>query len=206
MSKRTRDAAHAADDGEPTPGSVRPGGRTERVRQAVASAALALLRRGQIELSPALVAEEAGVGRSTVHRRWPTRAHLLREAHELHTANLRVPDTGSFESDIRQLARRLARFFSNPTEIALSSAMAAHTDPEFNDWQIEYWERNASELGRPFERAFERGELQDDIDVGILIEMLIGPMVTRTVVMKQDLPARFVKQLADHVIRAATSH
>jgi len=190
---------------EAAPGTVRPGGRTERNRQAVAAAALALLRRGRIDLSPALVAEEAGVSRSTVHRRWPTRSDLLREAMVLHTRKLRVPDSGVFDSDVHSLARSLARFFSDPTEIAMTSAMAAHTDPDFTAWQVEYYEGYASDVTRPFERAIERGELARDVDVGMLLEMLIAPMVVRTAVMKQGLSPRFVRTLADHVIRIANA-
>ncbi|MBW2270281.1 MAG: TetR/AcrR family transcriptional regulator C-terminal ligand-binding domain-containing protein [Deltaproteobacteria bacterium] len=169
----------------------------------MAAAALALLRRGETDLSPATVAVEAGVGLSTVYRRWPTRVDLLREAFTLHTRTLRVPDTGDFESDIHALARRLARFFSGPTEVAMSVAMAAHTDPEFNAWQIEYWEQLAGELARPVENAIARGELADDVDAALLIEMLIGPMVTRTAIVKQRLGRKFASDLADLVIRSA---
>jgi len=196
-SARTRSPATSA------PGSVRPGGRTERNRQAVATAALALLSRGETQLSPALVAEEAGVSRSTVHRRWPTRADLLREAHDLHTRALTVPDTGSLERDLRQLARSLARFFSDPVEIAMSSAMAAHADPAFNAWVLDYWQRHAETLALPFERAAARGEIPEVEQAATLVEMLIAPMIMRTVVMKQGLPKRFVDELADAVIRAA---
>ena len=113
------------------PGTRRPGGRTERNRQAVATAVLELLRAGDTELNPAVVAEVAGVGRSTVYRRWPTRSDLLREAHTEHTRDLRIPDTGSLTEDVHRLARMLAAFFSDPTEIAMSVAMAAHADPGF---------------------------------------------------------------------------
>ncbi len=186
-----------------TPGSIRPGGRTERNREAVAKAVLALLREGDTELRAADVAERAGVGRSTIYRRWPTRADLLREAQSEHTRELRVPDTGDFADDIRRLARILARFFSQPTEIAMSVAMAAHAESEFTQWQIDYWNEHAIDLARPFFAAIERGELAPSADPQVLTEMLIGPMVMRTVVMKQGLPRAFVERLAEHVIRAA---
>ena len=195
--------AERAERAEATPGTIRPGGRTERNRQAVAAAALALLRRGRIDLSPALVAEEAGVSRSTVHRRWPTRSDLLREAMALHTRKLRIPDTGALDSDIRTLARRLARFFSDPTEVARNVAMTAHTDPDFNAWQVEYFDGYASDVTRPFERAIARGEIASDIDVAMLLELLITPMVVRTAVLKQELTSRFIASLADHIIRLA---
>jgi AcrR family transcriptional regulator len=184
-------------------GAARPGGRTERNRRAVAAAALALLRRGRIDLSPSLVADEAGVGRSTVHRRWPTRAELLREALRLHTRTLRVPDTGALDADLRALARALARFLSDPTEIALTSAMAVHSDPDLSAWQVEHYGALARELALPFRRAAGRGELAAGADPALLFELLIAPMVVRTAVMKQALDRRFVAALAEQVLRAA---
>lgn len=186
-----------------SPGTIRPGGRTERCRQAVAAAALALLRRGETALSPALVAEEAGVARSTVYRRWPTRGDLLREAHALHTRSLVVPDTGDLERDVRGLSYRMARFFSDPTEVAMNVAMASHTDPEFNDWQIEAWQETTGELSMPFIRAIERGDLSPETDVKSLVVMLISPMLVQTVLTKQPVGRRDARRLADQVLRLA---
>jgi AcrR family transcriptional regulator len=171
----------------------------------VATAVLELLRSGDTELNTATVAEVAGVSRSTVYRRWPSRDELLREAFSEHIRRLVVPDTGSFATDIRQLARRLARFFSDPTEIAMSVAMAVHADPGFSDWQIEYWNDQALELGRPFTAAIERGELPENTDIAVLVEMLLSPMVVRTAIMKERLLPRYVQQLAAQVIRLAGS-
>lgn len=185
------------------PGTLRPGGRTERNRQAVATAVLELLRAGDTELHPASVAEAAGVSRSTVYRRWPTRADLLREGLAEHTRELRVPDRGSFAEDVHALARMLARFFSDPTEIAMSSAMAAHSDPAFTDWQVEYWRQHVSGLEQPFAAAIERGELAREVDAAALVEMLVSPMVVRTVVMKQRLEPSWVDDLAAQIVRLA---
>lgn len=184
------------------PGTQRPGGRTERNREAVARAALALLARGETELSPGALAAESGVGRSTIHRRWPTRAHVLREALALHTAHITIPDTGAFDTDVRRLASALALYFNDPTEIAMSSAMAAHTDPDFDTWVIDYWHESTAELLAPFERATERGEIEG-ANAPVLLEMLMGPMVMRTVVLKERLTPAFARDLAEQVIRAA---
>lgn len=55
------------------PGSVRPGGRTARVRAAVLDAAGDLLaENGFARLDLAEVAARAEVGKTTVYRRWRT--------------------------------------------------------------------------------------------------------------------------------------
>ncbi len=200
--RRSRDETNRRDA---SPGTVRPGGRTERNRRAVAEAALALIARGETGLSPAVVAEEAQVARSTVYRRWPTRADLLREAQTLHIQSLRVPNTGEFKRDIELLALRLATFFSDPTEVAMNVAMAEHADAEFNEWQIEAWKQTGDELSLPFLRATERGELADDRDVASMVEMLLSPMIVQTAFLKRTVRPRDARRIANQIIRLATA-
>ncbi|MBW1885170.1 MAG: TetR/AcrR family transcriptional regulator C-terminal ligand-binding domain-containing protein [Deltaproteobacteria bacterium] len=187
---------------EDRPGQRRPGGRTERNRLAVAQAALDLLRQGQTELAPAIVAQESGVSVRTIYRRWPTQAALVREALTLHSRSLRIPDTGTFDTDVHALARALARFYSDPTEIELSATMASNADPEFIGLQIEFT-RDHFDLARPFERAIESGQISAAVDIAVLLDLLIGPMIMRTVVMRRRLKPSYITRLAEAVIDAA---
>lgn len=185
------------------PGIQRPGGRTERNRLAVAEAVLAMLHRGDTELNAADVSDESGVSVSTIYRRWPTRADLLAEAGDFHTRALHAPDTGSFESDVHALARHLAHFCSDPTEIALTTGVVAHGDGDLQSLMESRTPLVAKQLTRPFEVAVERGECSPDVDPEILLEQIVCPMIVRTVVLKQPLSGNFVRKLADHVIRSA---
>jgi AcrR family transcriptional regulator len=135
----------------------RPGGRTERVRREVAEAVLDLFRAGRSDFSVAEVADRAGVHRSTVYRRWPTPADLVREALTLHTQDLHVPDTGSWEGDVAALARRLAKFFANPVEVSMNAALASGTSPEIDAVMIDHWKPLFSEMAAIVARASERG-------------------------------------------------
>ena len=58
-------------------GSIRPGGRTERVRQSVANAVLQLIKDGKTDFTITDVAEYSGIARSTIYARWPGREQLL---------------------------------------------------------------------------------------------------------------------------------
>ena len=83
--------------------------------------------------------------------------------------------------------------------------MANHADPGFSDWQLRYWREHADELARPFSDAQRRGEIPGEVDAGLLFELLVGPMVVRTVIMKQALSRDFVDQLAAHIVQLARS-
>src|SRR3954465_14571895 len=81
---------------------ARPGGRAARVVEAVHSAALALLDEvGYEQLQLPDVAERAGVNKTTVYRRWPTKVALVADLLSvLMQTNVATPDTGSIQSDL----------------------------------------------------------------------------------------------------------
>src|SRR5689334_16812927 len=84
-------------------GSVRPGGRTARTRDAV-SAALQeeLLEVGYAGTTIERIAQRAGVAKTTVYRRWGSVGQLVVELFAAEAgAQIPVADTGSFEGDLR---------------------------------------------------------------------------------------------------------
>ncbi len=86
----------------------------------------------------------------------------------------------------------------------MNVAMATHTDPDFNDWQVQAWNETTIELSSPFRRAMERGELPREADVASLVQMLVSPMVVQTVLTKRRVTRRDALRLADQVIRLAS--
>ena len=87
----------------------------------------------------------------------------------------------------------------------MNVAMATHVDPEFNDWQVEAWKDTTAELSLPFRRAMERGDVAKDVDVASLVEMLVSPMIVRTVIMKEPFGARDARRIAHHIVRLSQS-
>ena len=90
-------------------GTSRPGGRSERVRSNVLAATQELLAEGGYDaLRVDDVATRAGVHKTTVYRRWPTKAALVMAVLDSRSAErVPVPDTGSLEGDLRQFARSI---------------------------------------------------------------------------------------------------
>ncbi|MFO0599931.1 MAG: TetR/AcrR family transcriptional regulator [Myxococcaceae bacterium] len=80
------------------------GGRSDQVVKRVLDAALAeLAHSGFHAFRMDVVAREAGVNKTTIYRRWPTRADLVGALVERMRAPLRdqrLPDTGSLEGDL----------------------------------------------------------------------------------------------------------
>ncbi|NUS09373.1 MAG: TetR/AcrR family transcriptional regulator [Nonomuraea sp.] len=108
-------------------GAVRPGGRTARVREAVLRAAGdALAEKGFDGLDLAEIARAAGVGKTTVYRRWGTpgalAADLLQDMAERSLPRSRNGDIGE---DLRDNARLVVRTLTDPRQGRLFKALVA---------------------------------------------------------------------------------
>lgn len=186
-------------------GHLRPGGRTVRVRQAVAQAVLDLLKDGKIHFSVDAIAKRTGGHFSTVYKRWPTRADLFREALTLHNRQLEIPKTGSWRRDVHALAKSLAEFASDPVESGMNTAMAANADPEFNKWMVKYWMPVQLGLDRPIERAIARREIPENSNPRVLTTILLAPMLMLTVLMRTRPDPDSVHALAETIVRVSGS-
>ena len=103
------------DDGR-EPGTLRPGGRTARVRAAVLQAAGDALAQGGLDgLDLADIAARAGVGRTTVYRRWGNVTGLVADLlADMAEQSLPRSDTGSLLGDLRANARLVRRTLTDP--------------------------------------------------------------------------------------------
>src|SRR5271163_1146617 len=104
-----------ANEGVGSNGKRPPGRpRSEESRQSILRSTLKLLKQdgGFAELSIEAVAADASVGKTTVYRWWPTKAALVADAFSASAEQeLRFPNTGSVQNDMRLQMRGLIRIF-----------------------------------------------------------------------------------------------
>jgi AcrR family transcriptional regulator len=141
------------------------------------------------------VARRAGVGKSTLYRRWPDKERLLLDAIEVHTAPLAPPDTGAFRVDATELATGLIQHFLDPTgaitlRVSVDAVIGAD-DP--SGFQQQLYERivrmHREPATRMVESAVERGELVAETPVQAVIESLFGGVFMHALGMApQDRP------------------
>src|ERR1043165_2452258 len=94
MSPRSRQTTPAREDP-----------RQVKTRDRMLTAAAGILRRdGYSELTMERVAAESGVAKTTLYRRWPTKAALCMDLYlEVAARELHAPDTGDVAGDLRQI-------------------------------------------------------------------------------------------------------
>lgn len=117
--------ADATGPGFQATGTVRPGGRTARTREAVHRAVRELMTEGGGR-SPDIseVAARAGVNPATIYRRWRTREALVLDVAvaDVNTASP-VPATGDLRADLFAYARNLVGTFSRPGGLGFINAL-----------------------------------------------------------------------------------
>jgi AcrR family transcriptional regulator len=148
------------------------------------------------------VATRAGVNRTTIFRRWPTRAELVRAAIQRATGALSFDwDTGSLRGDLRVLIERAGETMLGPGMLGFLQVMlGAREDPELLGLAAEAESAKLAAVLAFFVRAELRGELRPDLDKPLFLDDLMGLLIVKLVFHRQPVTPEFVERLLDHVI------
>lgn len=184
--------------------NARTGGRSDRVVRAVLRAALdELSRSGFSALRIEEVAARAGVNKTTVYRRWPSKVELVAAAIQS-TAGYResVPDTGSLRGDLLELVKRMLATAHAPEGIAIVRLMNAGvgSDPEIERLLLSLRKAAAARRLQVITRAQARGELSRDIDGPLLLDAVFAPVILRITRYGEDVDMATATALVDLVL------
>ena len=188
----------------PRVGEQRTGGRSARVRSDVLAATSQLLGEvGYDTLTIEEVATRAGVHKTTVYRRWPTKPELVADSVEVLAAErIPIPDTGSLRHDLQLLARQVVAHNGNDrgkrAARSIVAAAAASNDLAANIHA--FWSGRMAVSSAIVQRAIGRGEVASDVDPVFVIEALVGPIWLRLLMTGESVDEEFADQLADFVV------
>jgi len=193
--------------GETHAGTVRPGGRTARVRAAVLEAAGdALAEHGFDRLDLAEVARRAEVGKTTVYRRWRSPAGLVGDL-LVDMAEQSSPraETGSLLDDLRANARLVQRTLTDPRQGALFKAViaAATYDPRTADALRRFYGVRIREWAPCVQQAIDRREVPEGTDSHEVIRAVSAPLYYRLLISGDPLDVAAADQAAEAATAAA---
>jgi AcrR family transcriptional regulator len=177
--------------------------RSERAHRAILQAANDLLESEEFAaVTVEAIAERAGVSKATVYRWWPNRAAVVMDGFlSIVSSQVPFPHTGRAREDIRIHMRRLAEAFSGKIGSTVAALIAeGQSDPELAEALRSRWLSVRREEAREIlELGIERGELREDLDPEVAVDVLYGPIYYRLLVGHAPLDNDFADALADHV-------
>ncbi|MEU3985210.1 TetR/AcrR family transcriptional regulator [Streptomyces sp. NPDC026672] len=189
------------------PGTVRPGGRTARVRAAVLQAAGdALAERGFAHLDLADVARRAEVGKTTVYRRWGTVTILVADLlMDMAEQSLPRTETGSLLGDLKANARLVQRTLADPRQGALFKAVIAAATCEAKTAEAlhRFYDVRVEEWAPCVQQAVDRGEVPEGTDVHEVIRAVSAPLYYRLLTSSGSLDEAAADQAAEAAAAAA---
>jgi AcrR family transcriptional regulator len=190
------------DNGPRKPG--RP--RSAEAERAILDATLQLLIEEGLEgMSIEAVAARAGVGKTTIYRRWPSKEELVIALVRTIHAEAPIPDTGNFRADLHTLLHEAAQTTRGPVLQLFRRAIGElASNPRvyaaFNERLIAPRFRQLHEMA---ERAIARGELRADLDPEVVVDLVAGPLFYHLLFSPPDtpLPPGLADRLEDAIWR-----
>lgn len=180
-----------------TRGTIRPGGRTEKVRKTIASTVLDLIKDGQTEFTIVDVVQRSGIARSTIYARWPSREALIAEALTAHNSEFKFTPSGDWQADLHQIARTFAAFSIEPNEVAVNS-LVAYMGPGFLLQETSrQWQQINNGLAETLRQAQAAGELRPEVNPTTVITTILTTITGLTVIAKQAPTEAFLHELVD---------
>jgi AcrR family transcriptional regulator len=162
---------------------TRPGGRTANVRSAVLDATADLLVESGLEnVELSAVAQRAGVGKSTVYRRWGTVTALVADLLvEMASTSAKRPATGSLEGDLLAIAKLIQRTLADPRQGRLFAAIiaAATCNRHTADALADFYDARIEEFRPVVVDGITRGEAPPGTDPADVIRYLSAPLYYR---------------------------
>lgn len=188
------------------PGSMRPGGRTAAVRASVLRATGDMLVESGLQgLELTAVAERAGVGKSTVYRRWGSVPALVTDLLcDMAAQSLSRADTGSLRGDLRANAALVRRTLMDPRQGRLFKAIiaAATCDQRTADAVSMFYDRRITEWSGCVLDAVARGEAPEGTDAAAAIRQVSAPLYYQFLTSTRPLTVRDADRAVDAAIAA----
>jgi AcrR family transcriptional regulator len=177
------------------------------VRAAVLAATLAELAAvGYAALTVEDVARRAGVHKTTIYRRWQDRDRLILDALTDHVAaEVPMPDTGTIEGDLLELARALVRWLQSTAGQAVIATMVSGVwqQPEIAEMRRRFYADRFQRAEPMIVRAIARGELPAGTNPAALIKAMIAPIYLRLLVTAEPIDEVTADQAATMALAAA---
>ena len=150
------------------------------------------------------VAAKAGVGKTTIYRRYPTKLDLVMAVNGCLSAGMMPePNTGRLRDDLVVLARNFHAMLSQTDAgRAIPKVLAAKlANPELARAHEAFVAGRRDITIGVIRRGIERGELPSETDPTLIADLITGPLFLRVFVTGQPVTRRYIDALVDQILR-----
>ncbi|MFE4593651.1 TetR/AcrR family transcriptional regulator [Streptomyces laurentii] len=179
---------------------------TDAIRAAVFAELAAV---GFSRMSIEGIARRAGVGKTAVYRRWKSKLSLVVDVvGAVAVQGLPAPDTGSLYGDVRALLEVASHALRHPvaSQVIPDLLVEAVRHPEIADTlKAALLDGQQGVVAQIVRAAAGRGELPADTDPDRALDLVLGPLYWRLVVVRTEPPRGYLDDLARATVAALTA-
>ena len=182
--------------------------RNESCTVHILEATLAIVSESGISgLTMDAVASRAGVGKATIYRRWPSKEALLLDAWTSTAEMPEAPDTGSLRDDLSRYMLGVDTLFHDRDRQRVFPQMiaAAKVDPEAGEAYRAFVSSRRAPMQALLQRAVDRGEIPADVDIDVIHDLLVAPMMYRWLITDAPIDQRTIGTIIDVVVAGVTA-
>ena len=175
--------------------------RNEQSTADILAATLELVAEvGLAALTMDAVAARAGVSKATIYRRWSSKEQLLLDAWMSAVQRPIAPDTGTLHGDLTAM---LAALVDNPLagadvqRVYPQMVAASKVNPDVAVAYRAFIAERRRPMRAVLERAVARGELSAEIELDLVHDLLVAPLLYRWLITDGPVDQRLTTQIVD---------
>lgn len=173
--------------------------RSEESEEAILAATIQLLSQKPLrDISIEEIARKANVGKATIYKWWPSKAYVALDAFSRKINRMvPMPDMGSVRKDFLEHCQSLIAFYKSPAGRILGQFVAeSESDKEFAALFRERFLKPRRETAEViFDRGVQRGEIDQNVNRELVLDMIYGPTIFRLFVGHSPLDDKLADEM-----------
>lgn len=185
-----------------TTATTRPRVEGERELEILDATLEVLCDVGYDRLTMDAVAARAKASKATLYRRWEHKSALVIDALLTKKDSPAQPDCGNLRDDLVESSCSMGGLADEKPVGMLASVLTALTrDPDFAaDFRERFVGPKLQASRDIYQRARERGEIREDLDIDLLSAALAGIVLHRTYVLGEQPTPELITKVIDQII------
>ena len=169
---------------------------------ALRESALTLLAEvGYDRLTMDAIAARAHAGKTTIYRRWQSKAELVVDALNSLKGDHKIPDTGSLRNDLHALAAEMTNAENHVGALTVGMVNALARDVELRRvFREKFIAPRMAGFRIVFERAMARGEMPAGHDLDLLARLFPALGLQQLVMSGELLDTRAARHIMDAIV------